>query len=623
MWFSPSRLAGIVAGLFLLTGTAFAQSCDGANPFIAQKGAINIGDVLIYGPDCNTVQDGGPLNSGFSVISFGADPTGVADSTSAFLAAIAAAQTQASLPVGPHAASVIIPCGNYKIVPGNLTVSVNNIAIVGQDKHCVAINRFSDTGSIITFAKASGVLSHVSMRNITFQDLAAAAGSAGYATCANSPFNIIVDGVNDGLFEHIISAYGCGEIAIRAGINIRLVDTDLQTFPIPGVPGQNGLGTMLYIGSSANTNLAIRYSSGVFIEGPFDIECGSIGAPGQKAAYGIWIDGADGVTGNNGHIQSCVTADMRVSHTSSGGDAYPMGNIQFLEWHWDLTPGSGIIFDGGKQLLNSRFDGRVSAGGVFPANAVPGILITGTGGMNAVEFTVGVDGFGAEGILSNGTNISQVVIRPKYITNNNLVMGSHAGINFSQALLLSITGGTVGGDTLVTPNIALGAGANRVEITGVGINSSAGYGITIAAGASAITISGNDLSNNVSGAVNNLTTGSVIYSGNIGLPDTPLYLTPPSTICGGGNIYAMLVLDVSLISNDAGATCTITLLAAASYQGRILWIKTIQAQTVVSAGSNIVPLIGGAAGTAILAGTAGKWAMLQSDGTNWIILAGN
>ena len=52
-------------------------------------------------------------------------------------------------------------------------------------------------------------------------------------------------------------------------------------------------------------------------------------------------------------------------------------------------------------------------------------------------------------------------------------------------------------------------------------------------------------------------------------------------------------------------------------------IKTIQAQTVVSASSNVVPLVGGAAGTAILAATAGKWATLVSDGTNWVIMQGN
>ena len=77
-----------------------------------------------------------------------------------------------------------------------------------------------------------------------------------------------------------------------------------------------------------------------------------------------------------------------------------------------------------------------------------------------------------------------------------------------------------------------------------------------------------------------------------------------------------------IIVDRAGST-TATLPAASSWPGRILAIKTIQAQTVVSATSNVVPRIGGAAGTAILAATDGAWAILVSDETNWIIMAGS
>ena len=80
--------------------------------------------------------------------------------------------------------------------------------------------------------------------------------------------------------------------------------------------------------------------------------------------------------------------------------------------------------------------------------------------------------------------------------------------------------------------------------------------------------------------------------------------------------------DSSIIFNGAGSL-TITLPTASSNSGRLIRIKTIAAQTVVSATSNVVPLAGGAAGTAILAATAGKWADLQSDGSNWIIMASN
>jgi hypothetical protein len=75
-----------------------------------------------------------------------------------------------------------------------------------------------------------------------------------------------------------------------------------------------------------------------------------------------------------------------------------------------------------------------------------------------------------------------------------------------------------------------------------------------------------------------------------------------------------------VICNGTGSII-ITFPSAASWTGREVMVKTIAAFTVVSASSNIVPLIGGAAGTAILAATAGKWATLVSDGTNWVIMA--
>jgi hypothetical protein len=74
-----------------------------------------------------------------------------------------------------------------------------------------------------------------------------------------------------------------------------------------------------------------------------------------------------------------------------------------------------------------------------------------------------------------------------------------------------------------------------------------------------------------------------------------------------------------IICNGAG-TITVTFPAASSWTGREVMIKTIAAQTVVSASSNVVPIAGGAAGTAILAASAGAWATLVSDGTNWVIM---
>jgi hypothetical protein len=138
------------------------------------------------------------------------------------------------------------------------------------------------------------------------------------------------------------------------------------------------------------------------------------------------------------------------------------------------------------------------------------------------------------------------------------------------------------------------------------------------------------------GQVLNPNGGNVSIGGQAGSPGTPYTSAGPAgatLLTVGGPIataipttktanYTQTALDGSLIFNGA-ASLTLTLLAASSVPGQWLTVKTIAAQTVVSASSNVVPQIGGAAGTAILAGTAGKWARLQSDGTNWIIMESN
>jgi hypothetical protein len=76
-----------------------------------------------------------------------------------------------------------------------------------------------------------------------------------------------------------------------------------------------------------------------------------------------------------------------------------------------------------------------------------------------------------------------------------------------------------------------------------------------------------------------------------------------------------------IINNKSGSTCTVTLPAASTAPGRVVGFKNLQLQTLVSASSNVVPLIGGAAGTAILPGLVGAWVTLVSDGTNWVVMA--
>jgi hypothetical protein len=96
-----------------------------------------------------------------------------------------------------------------------------------------------------------------------------------------------------------------------------------------------------------------------------------------------------------------------------------------------------------------------------------------------------------------------------------------------------------------------------------------------------------------------------------GLNTIPVTKTADFTV-GAGEVW--------IINNKSGSTCTVTLPTASSYSGRVLTFQNYQAQFLVSASSNVVPLGGGAAGTAILENVAGNWATLVSNGTNWIMM---
>jgi len=118
-------------------------------------------------------------------------------------------------------------------------------------------------------------------------------------------------------------------------------------------------------------------------------------------------------------------------------------------------------------------------------------------------------------------------------------------------------------------------------------------------------------------------------AGNVGISQT----SPTSNLDVNGSVafrapslvnaatYATATTDVSL--RFTTTACMVTLPAAASFSGRILYLNNVTAIAVTSSANNVIPLGSNTAGTAILAATAGKFAMIQSDGTNWITMMAN
>jgi hypothetical protein len=212
--------------------------------------------------------------------------------------------------------------------------------------------------------------------------------------------------------------------------------------------------------------------------------------------------------------------------------------------------------------------------------------------------------------------------------NNIYVVSGGATLGVAQI----VNGGT-GGSTAAEARANLGAGTGNGSVTQVN-GTGAVNGITLTG---TVTTSGNlVLGGNLSGVdlntqtVNNLdltarTTGSLdvslraagvlpVLNGGTGLNERPSVVTQTADFTLAANVGWV-------INNKSGSTCTVTLPPALAWPGRAVTFKNLQAQTLVSASSNVVPIGSTTPGTAILPATVGAWATLVSDGTNWVVMA--
>ena len=305
----------------------------------------------------------------------------------------------------------------------------------------------------------------------------------------------------------------------------------------------------------------------------------SNGSAVTLAAGKMWYDGSTGAWNlgmGNGNITQQVGEEIFVYGKASA--AITDSPLQII-YHTGVVGASGVI----------QFAPTVA--GITDANAIIGIATESLALNDFGRATV----FGVvRGITTNGTAFGEVwadddVIWYNPVTGNPTKVEPVAPYIKVQVGLVIKAG--AGGSGSFQVGIARGS-------TLGGTDSNVGFG----------TLANTDLIQYSTslGYWTNVTPASVINASS----GAPVTKTANFTVAASENW---------LINNKTGSTCTVTLPTASSWTGRVLRFQNYQAQTVVSASSNVVPLAGGAAGTSILLASTGDSATLVSDGSNWLM----
>ena len=363
-----------------------------------------------------------------------------------------------------------------------------------------------------------------------------------------------------------------------------------------------------------------------------------------------------GVLKGNGTAISAATSGTDYAPATSGTSIlYGNGSGGFS----NVTIGTGVAFAGG--TLSATGSGGtvtsvtgtapvVSSGGNTPAISMPAATTSVNGYLTSTDWTtfnnkgsgtvtsvaaltLGTTGTDLSSTVATGTTTPVITLQvPTASASNRGALSAADWTTFNNkgnGTVTSVTGtAPVVSSGGATPAISMAAATTSVSgyLTSTDWNTFNGKGsgtVTSVSVVSANGLAGTVATATTTPAITLTTSITGILKGNgtaISAAVANTDYVPLSTVLTKTADYTITNTDTWIINNKTGSSLTLTFPAASSWPGRYITVKNLQAQTVVSASSNIVPIGSAVAGTAILLGVAGNWATMVSDGTNWVIM---
>jgi len=269
------------------------------------------------------------------------------------------------------------------------------------------------------------------------------------------------------------------------------------------------------------------------------------------------------------------------------------------------TNGQLLIGNGTGYTLNTL----TASSGITVTNAAGTITVANSG---VLSFSGGATGLTPATATTGAVTLAGTLAIANGGTNGSATPTAY-GVAYGDGSAYAFTAaGTTGQILTATTGSAptWAAPATSGTVTSVSVVSANGFAGTVA---TATTTPAITISTTITGVLKG--NGTAISAA---VPNTD-YIAPSAPVTKTAD-FSLADTENWVINNKTGSTCTVTLPAASSWSGRYVTFKNMQAQTLVSASSNVVPIDSTSAGTAILLGVVGNWATLVSDGTNWIIM---